>query len=206
MLINPYLPENQEATATIPGTRILRETLGVIGVELTDPHNPLRKWIIQGLYAPIGGRALGGLRAKLIDQKNFVTFCNQRDLEVLLDIVSPGNYCSWLDDDYVGPDDRSWVGLGVDAEDMRDDLYDRELRLRAELPIGSMLPYGLELTRRVHDGNGNDYEELLSLQWDADPQTGFSPDTRIETISSRWVSIDRTAPRLRDKLWFIMRS
>lgn len=206
MLINPYLPENREAVATIPGTRILQGTLGVIGAVLTDPLNPLRTWTVQGLYSPVRGRALGGLRAKLVDQKSFVTFCNQRDLEVLLDIASPGAYCSWLDKDYVGPEDRGWFGLGVDAEDLRDDIFDRELRIRAEFPVNTMLPQGLELTRRVHDGPANDYEELLAFQWDADPQTGISPDTRIETIESRWVSIDRTAHRRRDKLWFTLRS
>lgn len=204
MLINPHLPENRAVMATIPGTRILQETLGIVGISITDPFNPLRIWTIQGLYSPIRGRALGGLRAKLYDQKGFFTFCNQRDLEVLLDVAKPDSYCPWLDADYVGPSDRGWIGLCVDEMDLIDDLYERELYVRSELPAGAVIPSGTELIRYVHDGPNNDYEERLSLLWDMDPETGFGPDPRLKTIEYRWASIDKTGSRMRDKLWNMM--
>jgi hypothetical protein len=198
MLINPNLAESRAVLRPITGTRIIEHTLGVVGAEITDPFQPGRIWVIQNLYSPIPGRALGGLRAKLLDNKGFVTFCNQRDLEVLLGLGSPGRYCEWLGTDYAAPGDRNWCGFGVDEEDLIDDLYERELSFRAESP-GACLPAGLELVRRVHDGS--DFEELCVLVTDADPYTGLSPDLRLETTSRRWQSVERTDPRLRDRLW-----
>lgn len=200
MLVNPYLPENKERLAPIPGTRILRETLGLLGRVLRDPFDPLRVWAVQGVYAPVWGRALGGLRIKVMDQKQFITFINQRDLEVLLDLASPGRYCQWLDKDYVGYDDPEWCGFCADDDDLIDDLYDRELMLRAQLPDGSMLPTGLQLTRRVYLGLDNDMEELLMLVRDAD-RYGNAPDTQFETVVERWVTVERTPQHLRSNLW-----
>jgi hypothetical protein len=201
MLINPNLPDSQRVLRPIPGTRIVQETLGLIGVQLLDPYNPLRIWTIQGLYSPVAGRALGGLRAKLEDQKGFITFINQRDLEVLLEVERPGNYCVWLSTNYVGIQDRDWYGFCVDTDDLLDDLYDRELQIRAQYPRGAILPSGIELTRRIHNGYGDDYEELYTMLWDMDPGTGYGPDDRFETLESRWRSVERTPSRLRGRLW-----
>ena len=107
MIINPYRNPPQ----AIPGTRMLEETLGVTGARVPDTLNMQRIWEVQGLYMPVGGRALGGVRAKLTDQKGFVTFCNQRDLEVLLGDAAPGTYCAWNETEYVGPDDENWFGF-----------------------------------------------------------------------------------------------
>lgn len=201
MILNPNRPEARHLLACIPGTRMLQETLGLIGARVSDPYNALRSWQIQGFYAPIRNRAIGGLRAKLVDNLEFTTFCNQRDLEVLLGIAEPGDWCSWLGEDYVGPLDATWIGFGTDPDDLLDDLYDRELQERSKYEQGSILPEGSQIQRRIHDGPRNDYEELVMLLWDADPQTGCGPDDRFETLDARWRSVERTMPRERLRLW-----
>lgn len=200
-LINPYSSEGRSCLAPLPGTHIIAETLGLLGSVINDPNNPARIWSIQALYTPVHGRALGGIRAKLTDQKGFVTFCNQRDLEVLLGIAEPGEYCKWLDRDYAAPGDRDWLGFCVDEQDLIDDLYDRELELRAQFTDNSVLPTGLNFERRVHDGTDNDYSETMQLLWDFDPETGRGPDTRLTTVAKRWVRIERSPYRERRRLW-----
>lgn len=184
MIINPFKYRPQ----TIPGTRILEDTFGVVGFQYVDPTQPERIWTLQYLLAPIPGRALGGIRARFIDSKGFVSFCNQRDLEVMIGMAAPGDWCPWLDDRYPGPGDPAWYGLCVDSEDLLDDLHDRELRLREQYP--EALPSNLEIYRRVHD-DGTDREELHTLLWDADRISGMSPDPRLETLEHRWVLVER---------------
>lgn len=200
MLVNPYAPESRELLAPIPGTNIINETLGVVGTVVRDPKNLVRAWTIQALYTPVRGRRLGGIRAKLQDQKGFITFCNQRDLEVLLDIASPGGYCVWLDTEYVAHTDSEWFGLCVDEVDLLDDLYDRELEARSTYPDNYVLT-GISFERRVHNGPRNDYIELMHMLWDLDTETGIGPDTRFETLERRWTSVERTSPAERAKLW-----
>lgn len=190
MLINVY----QQRPAVVPGTRLLQETLGVVGASLLDPSNAARRWEVQGLYAPINGRALGGIRVKLMDQKGFVTFCNQRDFEVLVGLAKPGDPIHWREDEYVGPDDRDWFGFCCDEDDLLDDLYERELFLRAELPGGLLVP-GMETERRVHLTAGNDCEELYIVTQDYDPVSGLFPDTRFETLERRWIRSERRRVR-----------
>lgn len=190
MLINVY----QQRPAVIPGTRLLQETLGVVGASVLDPRNTTRQWEVQGLYMPISGRALGGIRVKLMDQKGFITFCNQRDFEVLAGMAAPGDPIRWREDEYVGPEDRDWFGLCCDEEDLLDDLYERELFLRAELPGGLLVP-GMETERRVHTSAGNDCEELYIVTQDYDPETGLFPDSRFETLERRWIRSERRRVR-----------
>ena len=185
MLINPF----KTSMVTVPGTRILEESFGLAGFQYTDPREPQRAWTLQYLLAPIPGRALGGVRARFTDSKDFVSFCNQRDLEVLTGIAKPGDHCFWLEEKYPGPEDNEWYGLCLDSEDLLDDLHDRELRLREQHP--GILPSDLEIVRRVHD-DGSDSEELHKLLWDADLETGQGPDPRLETIERRWVRVERT--------------
>lgn len=198
MLVHPYMGNT---LVPIPGTRIVETELGAIGESFKDPNNRFREWTVQALYMPLNGRALGGLRAKVVDNKSFISFCNQRDLEVLLDIASPGQYCRWLGEEYIEPGAPGWIGLAIDSIDLADDLFDRELEARAQLPDGACLPEGLNLERRVHDGRYNDFIETLLLLWDFDPETGTGPDTRLETISRRWRSNERTPGRERSTLW-----
>ena len=185
MLINPC----KARLSTIPGTRILEDTLGIVGFQYIHPSNPQRAWALQHLLAPVPGRALGGIRAKFIDAKGFVTFCNQRDLEVLLGIAAPGDFCYWTGNPYPDPGDTDWYGFCADEQDLLDDLHERELRLREQFP--DFLPSELEIVRRVHN-DGSDSEELFVLLWDMDRHTGYGPDPRLETIESRWVRVERT--------------
>lgn len=185
MLLNPC----KTKLPVIPGTRILENNLGLAGFQYQDPVSPGRIWTIQYLFAPVMRRALGGIRAKLVDDKGFITFCNQRDLEIILGIAKPGELCYWADQDYPEVGSKEWYGLCVDDEDLKDDLHERELRLREQYP--GLLPNYIELTRRIHD-DGADSEELDMLLWDMDVLTGLGPDTRLETIDSRWVKVDRT--------------
>lgn len=202
MIVNPYSPEGRALLAPIPGTHILEDSLGIVGAVFRDPFNLMREWTIRALYTPVASRRLGGLRAKLEDQKGFIAFCNQRDLEVLLEVASPGAYCIWLDDKYVEPGEREWVGLCVDELDLLDDLYDRELEARAQLPRRDMaLQPGLNFERRVHDGPNNDFVEHMMLRFDIAEETGIGPDMRLETVDYRWVSVERTHPRERARLW-----
>ncbi len=186
MLIHPYV----DRLTVYPGTRILQDTLGVVGWVLQDPLELERMWTIHMLFAPIPKRALGGIRAKLVDQKQFVTFINQRDLEVLLGVGKVGGWCPWTGASYVGPGDKDWFGLCVDDVDLADDLHERELLLRAQQPTGTLVS-GQELVRRVHHDQGRDEEELLTLLWDRDPDTMIVPDGRLETLDRRWVRIEK---------------
>lgn len=179
---------------TVPGTRLLEAHHGVVGARIVDPDNHTRVWEVQGLYLPIDGRALGGVRAKLFDQKGFVTFCNQRDLEVLLGIGRVGEPVDWLDNEYVDPSDPEWFGLCCDDDDLMDDLYDRELFVRQQVPAGLLVPH-LEMERRVHLGHNHDCEELYLVVQDVDPETGAFPDTRFETVERRWMRAERRRVR-----------
>lgn len=183
MIVNPYT--DRYLVRTFEGTRLLQETLGVIGAQVRDGPDVRRIWTVQGLYAPIPGRALGGIRARLIDTKGFVSFCNQRDLEVLLGAGEPGHYCQWLGKEYVDEWDPEWIGICADDDDLLDDLYDRELLLRAE-SVTDMLETGMELRRFYQREHKRDIDEVLQLILDAEPETGMGPDPRFETVGMRW--------------------
>ena len=125
-----------------------------------------------------------GLMTKLEDAKGYVTFCNQRDLEVLLGMGIPGQRCAWLKDDYLEPSDPDWYGLCADADDLQDDLQERELLIRNSQPNPSsyLQPY-IRLSRLVHLDEGNDVMELLMLLQD----TGYA----LDDISKRWTRVER---------------
>lgn len=186
MLLHPF--SDKELLDCLPGTRMLSNTLGLVGTKLIDPLEPWRGvWVLEGLFSPIPGRRLGGIRAKLRDSKGFVSFLNQRDLEVLLGIGVPDAWCEWLDEPYVSPESKKWFGFCTDREDLLDDLHERELIFRGEYPSPLI---NLDFKRRVHLDAGTDAEETYVLLWDADPETGISPDDRIETIERRWSRIE----------------
>jgi hypothetical protein len=184
MLVNPY----SDNLPVIPGTRMLITDLGLLGVEVLDPRNARRRWTVSGVYAP-AERHLGGIRIKLVDQKLFTTFCNQRDFEVLIELAKPGDWCKWMGKPYVGPKDEGWFGFCMDKIDLEDDLYERELALRDGRP--GMLPQGIDTSRRVHVEAGRDAEDMWCLLWDRAPETGMGPDPRLETIYSRWACVSR---------------
>jgi hypothetical protein len=165
-----------------------------VGAHLDDPLEPRRLWEVQGVYLPVLGRALGGIRAKVIDQKGFVSFINQRDLEVLLGVTRPGQYCLWSGAEYLDPIDPGWFGFCADEEDLLDDLYEREMFLRVQTPGGVLInPENLE--RRVHLDRLNDVEDVFIFMQDCDPETGLFPDTRFETLTRRWIRSERSKVR-----------
>lgn len=187
MIVNPF--QHQQALVTFAGTRILQADFGLIGACVRDPFEPYRVWRIHSLYAPTGHRAVDGIRAKLVDQKEFVTFINQMDLEVLLGLGKPGSLCRWAGKKYAEPGDTSFYGMFVDDDDLADDLFDRELFQRGLSPTG-ILPANTEIIRRVHREEKVDVEELWLLLWDGDPETGISPDIRFETVERRWSRVE----------------
>lgn len=186
MLINPYRDRPQP----YPGTRYLEMDLGAVGVSLYDERNARRVWTITHFFSPLATRAAGGVRARLIDQKGFVTFCNQKDLEVLLGRAAPGDFCQWSGDDYAGPEERErWFGLCCDDDDLLDDLLLREWGFRNQ--SGGVLCPPLDIYRYVHLESGYDYYEHLVLIGDGDPETGIFPDYRLETVNRRWIRSER---------------
>lgn len=181
MLVNPF----QRRLEVLPNTRILQDTFGALGELVLNPLDSTRRWRVESFFQPLP-RALGGVRIKVCDQKGFISFINQRDYEVLTGRAQPGDYGQWFDGEYVEPGHPDWIGFYADDADLDDDLCDRELNLRGEYPHG-VLVAPLEILRRVHREPGVDYEELLLLQWDYDPETGLQPDPRVSTIRNRWV-------------------
>jgi|SRR5580658_3388789 hypothetical protein len=192
MLFNPYTEPHR--AVPYDGTRLLRETFGIYNAQVFDPKDAGRHWAVQSVYAPIRGRAIGGIRAKLVDTKGFITFCNQRDLEVLLGLATPGRWCLWLGEQYVHPEDREWCGLCADDDDLLDDLQERELFLRKSAAHGILSP-PMEFVRRIHLDPNNDFEELQILLCDYDQETGYHPDPRLETIERRWARSHRDRVR-----------
>lgn len=195
MLINPY----KQTLEVIPGSRMLVEGLGLIGANFPDEKYEGRVWTVTNLFAPLKGRALGGIRAKLQDQKGFVTFCNQRDLELLLGLAKPGNFCPWTEKEYPEMDSREFYGMCADPEDLEDDLFERELQLRSLMAASpeypDIIPWGYEFVRRVHLNRGTDVEELDMMLYDCDPETGLGPDRRFSTLTSRWTRAERNKIR-----------
>jgi hypothetical protein len=189
MLFNPY--KDQGLLQVVPGTRILHNQLGLQNAEFEDPKQRNRTWRVSTVYSP-ARRALGGIRVKVVDDKDFVSFINQRDFELLIGLAKPGDWCQWMDERYPGLNDHveGWFGLTMDEFDLEDDLFERELIIRAQQPGQPLQP--LELTRRIHLDHGSDHEQLDTLMWDADPETGLGPDPRLETLSSRWRMVERT--------------
>jgi hypothetical protein len=195
LLTNVY----RDHPVAVPGSRLLSTDMGIEGVRFTDPLDARRIWRVESLFMPVPGRAIGGIRAKVRDQKNFISFCNQRDLEVLLGDEKPGDLCVWLDDGYVDVSDDSWVGLVCDEEDLRDDLFDLESQLRNQL-VNEYAYYGAisieqQLERRVHLGHHYDVEDLFVLLGDVDFDTGESPDTSFDNIERRWMRAERRRVR-----------
>lgn len=188
MILDPYL--DKHLMNTFAGTRLLQETFNLVGAQILDPANTKRVWTLQAFYAPVRGRMLGGVRARFVDQKGFSTFLNQRDLEILIGDEEPGTRCRWARQDYEDVGSPNWFGFTMDEDDLEDDLHDREMLLRAQ-ELTPFLMTG-EIQRRIHLDTAFDVEEYLILLWDADPETGISPDLRVETIDRRWKRVERT--------------
>lgn len=175
-------PDDPILASVYPGTRLLTDTLGIIGQSFWDPNNEFREWTVHSLFSPIPGRSLQGVRARLEDNKGFVSFCNQRDLEVLLGYGRIDSTCPWTGRPYPAPNDPEWYGLCMDSEDLKDDLLQREMALRVHDACGA-LPPGAEITRRLHLMEDDDLEELVVLIND--------DDFGIAGLTHRWARVER---------------
>lgn len=186
-------PNKREYVQTVEGANNLVSTFDVVGLPFEDPQevNQKRIWVVQDLYAPIPTRTLRGIRAKVVDPKGFVSFVNQRDLEVLLGRATERSFCQWLGQPYASTASNDWIGLAVDGDDSLDDLYDREVVLRRGRIQRPLDPKDT-ITRRLHREAGHDVIETWVLIADRDPVTGASPDIRRETIMNRWVLSETT--------------
>lgn len=147
-----------------------------------------RHWTVRQFFLPLtqDQTVRSGVRALVADEHRTVGFVNQRDLELLLGLHQPKGWCSWLGEAYPYMDDI--YGVCCDAADLLDELHQHELERRRL--YGGTLPNGLEYVREIHREQGVDVRQLLSLLWDADPQTGMSPDYRLSTIENRWVRVE----------------
>lgn len=186
MIINPA----REKLPVFEGTRLLQNSFGLTGAVLYDPEEQGRTWRITAMYAPLK-RHIGGIRAKCVDQKGFVSFINQRDLELLLGLARPGSWCNWLGEEYPEIGCGNYAGFCMDSEDVTDDLYDKELVIRGQMfeMMGQSIaiPEGTEIEQWVHYSVNNDAVRRCLLRWDIDASSGISPDPRFETLSGRWV-------------------
>lgn len=176
---------------TIPGTRLLASSFGLIGKSFTDPDDGRRVWHVVNTLRCVDSH-LEYVRLRVIDQKGFVSFINQMDYELLTGAARAGQLCPWTMQEYpeIGDYKEGWLGLHTESEDLEDDLHLRELEIRSQVGWDVVLP-SLELTRYVHTDESTDEEMLEMLLWDADPMTGLGPDMRLETISKRWSRVQR---------------
>lgn len=181
MIVNPACPEGR--LRTFPGTRVLVETFGLLGLELWDPVIPTHKWTVSRLYRPVG--KLDGIRAKVVDQKGFVSFINQMDLEVLLGFGIPGSICRWSEREYQEPGALGWNGAYMDDIDLCDDLLDREADL---LNLVGSIDVGGSITRRIHKDTNINYEEDL-LVVKNDGQYG------VRFVEAHWCSMEKRRVR-----------
>ena len=188
MIVNPFTEKNR--LLSYEGTRILQDDFGLIGRNFTDRVFNNRIWTVQGVYTPLRNRTVQGLRIKLKDQKDYTTFINQMDLEVLLGYGRPGIKCPWTGRKYAEPGDDDFFGMCVDDDDLVDDLFDREQLLRAEYP-NNILPEGIDMVRKLHLEDFQDIEERLVLIFDGDHSIGLYPDLRLETVAKRWIRVER---------------
>ena len=173
---------------TVPGTRRLADNFGLVGYQVVDPLEPTRPWWITSFYSPLTSRAVQGIRARLQDQYGFVTFCNQRDLETLLGIGEPATWCKWLGRNYQHRSSDNWAGLTCDYEDLRDDLYERELEWRHHYAQHghNHLSGNPTIERRVHEDVNKDFEEYWVFIQDRKKDSGESPDLRFSSLLARW--------------------
>lgn len=186
MIINPYA-EKLERLGT---SRRLVQDFDLMGCTLysSSDNGGARAWFITGFYAPTHKP---GIRAKVMDEKGFISFITQPELEVMLNVpgARAGKKVPYANFEYPSIDECEFA---VDDNDLQDDLYDREMQIRALYP-GILIPQGFNMMRR-YTNQAVDKEEHLQMGWDGDLSTGMYPDTRLSTVGDRWrrVQIERT--------------
>ncbi len=113
-----------------------------------------RMWTVTSTYAPIKQLRIAGMRMRLQDQKGFITFCNQRDFEVLAGVGSPDAWCRWLGDRYVEQGSTQWFGFCWESFDHEDDLAEWSVLLASE----GKLVENVDIERKIFD-DGVDWIE-----------------------------------------------
>lgn len=197
MLLNPF--RDPPDRYRIEHSRMLGDGFvlnSLAGVVLPDRKNPSRAWTLCCFYMPLTDRkGLQGVRAKLVDQKGFTTFCNQRDLELMLGYVKPGMWCTWTDSPYPEFDSPDFYGFCMDFEDGIDDLHGWEMLKRQEYWARGyqVIPETFDVTRRLHLDTNVDVEQLDQFLYDYNPDTGMSPDYDVLRLSQRWRRVERNS-------------
>lgn len=190
MIVNPFTEKGR--LATFRGTRVLRDDFNLLDHTVKDVRRPNREWTIVGVYAPLTCRAVEGIRVKVVDQDDVITFVEQMDLEVLLGLARKGDTCAWSGKRYLGPGDSAFAGLVCDEDDLLDDLMDTENIIRRSVAI---IPNRTTIHRKLQLEFGHEVEETWMMMGDSDVESGMSPDLRMETIERRWKRISRTPLR-----------
>jgi hypothetical protein len=189
MIVNPA----QTKLQTIGSTRFLTETFGLLGTRVVDPENNRRIWTVSNTLAPVPGLAISGVRLRLVDDKGFSTFCNQRDFELISGMAKPGDLCPWTGQEYPETNSSHFFGLCMDKVDWEDDTTCLEFTLRElmqESGYGPTIPYGYQLNRRLHVSPKTDVEEVTMMLDDID-EFGNTPAVSHLSISERWVNTGR---------------
>lgn len=183
-LINPFTEPHR--LRVHQGTRLLIDDAGLLGKTFTDETG--NDWQIIGVYAPLPGRKISGIRARVIDDDDYTSFINQRDLEVLLGIGKPGSRCNWTGEAYPSHESPEWVGVFCDDDDSLDDLNAREM----ELLSMNQLHEGSTIQRKIHVTNKRRFEEYFILipSWAA-----RYPVLTYNTVMQRWSRAERLRTR-----------
>ncbi len=195
MLLNPFTHSLDRYC--IEHSRMLGESFElnkIVGQSILDPATPNRIWTLYCWYAPVK-RRLGGLRAKFVDQKGFTTFCNQRDLELMLGLAQPGDWCRWTNAHYPERNSAEFYGFCMDEIDICDDLHAWEMQKRIEYwnQGHAIIPETFDISRRLHIGANNDVEQIDVFLFDYNPDTGMGPDPDVIRIDQRWRRSERSA-------------
>ena len=198
MLLNPS--KDPPDRFKLPHSRMLGEGFPpnqLYQTVLKDPIDPSRLWTLQCFYMPVKTRSIQGVRAKLIDQKGFVTFCNQRDLELMLGYAKPGTWCGWLGASYPEFASKEFYGFHMDYEDCADDLHDREMQSREDIRTGVLQVQDgvFEVIRYLHLEARVDVEQhdQFYFMYDYHPGTGMTPDLDVQRIDQRWRRVVRSS-------------
>lgn len=181
MIVNP-----NGSLPRFRGSRILRQEFNLIGQKIYDRDSD--PWVIQGVYAPLTARKPSGIRvkAKLLGAKtDIISFVDQYYLEPLIDAIrcAEGRLCDWAGRRYLATDDPAFHAFVTDEDDLIDDLFDRELLIRASHPI---IPSGTSLCRYVQLEPGDVVEETWILT-----QDGADSSKSVEGVESRWRRAER---------------
>lgn len=181
MIVNP----NNGGLDVFQGSRILKKDFNLIGHKIYDRDDD--PWVIQGVYCPLTTRKPSGIRvkAKLFNAAvDIFSFVDQFYLEPLIDSAgcAEGRMCDWAGRRYIAKNDAAFHAFVTDEDDLADDLFDRELMIRA---AHRRIPDGTSVCRYAQLEPGEIVEETWHLIHDG-------PDSpSVEGIEERWKRSER---------------